>query len=570
MERFINILIIDHDQENADALKRILNIGGNNVLHVTSEEKAYAIIEKRDIGIILLNVQTNEEFMGWEIQSTGYEVLKRIKLHPKGKDIYKIVITNDSESGSKLVKGFREGAVDYISKPFNNNLVKAKIEVFKALYFKDQRINQLLNNIFPATVLQDLNNQGKFSPKKIEEGTVLFTDFVAFTKMSKRLLPMDLLNRLDGYFNKFDEIADRYQLEKIKTIGDSYMALSGVTEKNPKPALRACLAAIEMRDYMINEKIIALATGKDFWEIRIGIHSGPLVAGIIGSKKMSFDIWGDTVNIAARAEQNSLPNRITITDRIAGHVLPFLSLEHRGEITVKYGGYVDMYFVTEIKPEFSLFNEGKLSNSKLRKACGLVSVEFDHARRTIINKLKSSLPDELKYHDFKHTINVEKAAMRFAKLEGIKGEDLILLRTAVLFHDSGYIYSTRSENEEIAVQLMQYDLPKFGYSDSQLKIISSIIRATKKEIEPKTILEKIMCDADHDYLGRPDYHTVAKKLRLEIEGNGEKMTEKKWIQFQLDYLESNHVYYTETAKNIRQAGKLRRIKELKLLLEKHN
>ena len=556
VERFINILIIDKDEDTVRGLKTILNGGGNNVISVPDEDAAYAILNKRDIGIILVSVAGQE---------SGFELLKRLKQHPRGEEIYKIVITDEKGSGAKLVKGFREGAVDHITKPFNANLVKAKIEVFKALYFKDQRINQLLTTIFPKNVLEDLNSQGKFSPQRIEEGTVLFTDFVAFSKIAKHMLPMDLLRKLETYFNKFDEITERYQLEKIKTIGDAYMALSGVTEKNTKPAVRACLAALEMRDFMINEQLFTRAANKEFWEIRIGIHSGPLVAGIIGSKKISFDVWGDTVNIAAKAEQHSVANGISITDRIAGHVIPYFNLEHRGEVEVKHGGSVNMYFLKNLKPTYSLFQEGKLPNSKLRKGCGLMIMDFEHARKTIINRLKSSLPDELTYHDIKHTLNVEKAAERFAKLEGIKGEELILLRTAVLFHDAGYILSNEG-NEEIAIKLMKRELPNFGYTDEHITKVADIIRATIKGTKPTSLLEMIMCDADHDYLGRADYHSVASKLRIELEEQGKPMTDKEWINFQLNYLEKEHRYHTETARNIRLPGKKRRIEELKFKL----
>ena len=553
MERFINILIIDSDEDTVRGLKSILNGGGNNVISVPTEKEAYIILDKRDIGIILVSASENKG---------GVELLRRLKQHPKGAEIYKIVITDEKGSGTKLVKGFREGAVDHIIKPFNPNLVKAKIEVFKALFFKDQRINQLLTNIFPRNVLEDLNVQGKFSPQRIEEGTVLFTDFVAFTKIAKHMLPLELLKRLETYFNKFDEIIDRYQLEKIKTIGDAYMALSGVTEKNSKPAVRACLAALEMRDYMVNEKLFAQATGKDYWEIRIGIHSGPLVAGIIGAKKISFDVWGDTVNIAARAEHHSVPNGITITDRVAGHAIPYFNLEHRGEIDIKHGGAVDMYFLNNLKGPYSLFEEGKLPSSKLRKGCGLMTMDFEHARRTILNRLKSSLPDELTYHDIKHTLNVEKAAQQLAKLEGIKGEELVLLRTAVLFHDVGYIL-TNEGNEEIAIKLMRSELPNFGYTEKQIQQVAAIIRATIRGTRPTSLLEMIMCDADHDYLGRADYHSVASKLRIELEEQGKTMTDIEWVNFQLNYLENEHVYYTETAQNIRKPGKSRRIAELK-------
>lgn len=554
MERFINILVIDNNPININGLRAMLIGGGNNLIFCEDEDSALPILEKRKIGIILINIERQSV--------NGFELLQRLKSNPNSEEAYKIVISESTSSGARLVKGLREGAVDYLSSPFNPNLVKAKIEVFKTLYFKDRRINQLLGNIFPQNVLNDLNTTGKFSPKRIEEGVVLFTDFVAFSKIAKHQRPMELLHQLEEYFNKFDEIVERYELEKVKTIGDAYMALAGVNESNKKPAVRACLAAVEMRDYIINRKQLALATNKDFWEIRIGIHSGPLVAGIIGSKKISFDVWGDTVNIAARAEQNSEANNISITDRIAGHVLPYFELTHRGEIEIKYGGQVDMFFLEQLKSKFSLFEEGKLANSKLRKACDLVTMDFDFARRFILNKLKSSLPDELVYHDIKHTLNVERSAERIAGLEGVEGEALILLKTAVLFHDAGFIF-TYEKNEELAIKLIEKELPHFGYSNEQIKEITKIIMSTTREVEPKTLLEKIMCDADHDYLGRADYHVVANRLRIELEAQNRKMTDKEWIDFQLNYLENVHEFYTETAKNIRERGKQLRIQELK-------
>lgn len=554
MERFINILVIDNNPININGLRAMLTGGGNNLIFCKDEESALPILEKRKIGIILVNIERQSV--------NGFELLQRLKSNPHSEEAYKIVISESTSSGARLVKGLREGAVDYLSSPFNPNLVKAKIEVFKTLYFKDRRINQLLGNIFPQNVLNDLNATGKFSPKRIEEGVVLFTDFVAFSKIAKHHKPMELLHQLEEYFNKFDEIIERYDLEKVKTIGDAYMALAGVNEPNKKPAVRACMAALEMRDYIINRKQLALATNQNFWEIRIGIHSGPLVAGIIGSKKISFDVWGDTVNIAARAEQNSEPNNISITDRIAGHVLPYFDLTHRGEIEIKYGGQVDMFFLENLKQKFSLFDEGKLANSKLRKICDLVTMDFDFARRFILNKLKSSLPDELVYHDIKHTLNVERSAERIASLEGVEGEDLIILKTAVLFHDAGFIF-TYDKNEELAIKLIKKELPNFGYSEEQIEAITKIIKSTTREVEPVSLLEKIMCDADHDYLGRADYHVVANRLRIELAGRNREMTDLEWIDFQLNYLENIHVFYTETAKNIRERGKQLRIQELK-------
>lgn len=555
MERFINILIIDDDIKNQKGLKEILSGGGNNVLLADSIHDALPILQKKDIGILLINI--DNPFFG------GIELLQSLKELNSGRTMYKIALTADSASGVRMVKGLNEGAVDYITIPFNPNLIKAKIEVYKTLYYKDQRINQLLNNIFPESVLEDLNTNNKFSPKRVEDGIVLFTDFVDFSMKAKDVKPIRLLKKLEYYFTQFDEIIERYKLEKIKTIGDAYMALGGVTENVAEPAVRACLAALEIRDFMRNERDVAKALNRDFWEIRVGLHMGPLVAGIIGSSKISFDVWGDTVNIAARAEQGTKPGCITITKSIAEAVSPYFNLEDRGEVSIhKRGGSMEMCYITDLKEEYCLYGEGKIASAELRMKCGLTSIDFEHMRRDIMNRLKALLPEEVVYHDISHTLNVEKAAIRFAKLEGVNEEDILLLRTAVLYHDAGFILQYHS-NEEFAVTMAINSLPGFGYSEEQTNTVVDIIRSTGSGQTPKTLLEQIMCDADHDYLGRADYYNVAKKLRLEMENFDEFMSDQEWVEFQLNYLENIHRYFTETAKNIRLQGKKARITELK-------
>lgn len=558
MERFINILIIDDNKKNLLGLKEIIAGSGNNIVSTKTPAEAIPILKSKEIGILLINIDSKT--------FEGFEVLNELREVSKNRTIYKIVITESTASGAKMVRGLNYGAVDFITKPFNPNLIRAKIDVYKALYYKDQRIGQLLSNIFPENVLEDLNTKGKFAPQRIDDGVVLFTDFIDFSMKSKKMNPLSLLNKLETYFTAFDEIMERYELEKIKTIGDAYMALGGVTETFPNAAIRACLAALEIKNYMANEKIVAKALGNDFWEIRIGIHTGPLVAGIIGKTKIDFDVWGDTVNIAARAERESVANEITITKAIEQKVNDFFITEDRGMIDIhKRGGSMKMFFLKQLKSSNSLYGEGKIASREIRELCGLSSVDFTNMRIDIINRLKALLPENLIYHDLDHTLNVEKSVMRFAKLEGIENKDLELLYTAALYHDAGFILQYE-KNEDFAIQLAQHNLPTFGYSESEIEIVTKIIAATKSTVEPETLLEKIMCDADHDYLGRADYFHIAKRLRNEISLQGRDMTELEWINYQLNFLENKHHYYTDTAVNIRQQGKVARIADLKIQL----
>lgn len=554
MERFINILIIDQDPKVRIGLKEILAGGGNNVLFVNTLDESLPIIKKKEVGIVIINIDESSE---------GFSNIQSLREHSIFKNNYIIIVTKEDSSGVKLIKGMNQGAVDYITYPFNPNLIKSKIDVYKSLYYKDQRIGQLLSNIFPATVLDELSQSGKFSPKRIENAVVLFTDFVDFSLKAKILKPLRLIQQLEKHFTKFDEIITKYNLEKIKTIGDAYMALSGVTEEKPSPAIRSCLAALEIRDYMRKERDLAIAMKKDFWEIRIGLHMGPLVAGIIGSSKYSFDVWGDTVNIAARAEAITKNGSISITKTVQTKIDDYFESTSRGKIDIqKRGGSVEMFYLEKLKDDFCMYNEGLAPNTYLRTMCGLPSMDFDQMRIHILDRLKSLLPENIIYHDIPHTINVEKAAIRYAKLEGVEESDILLLRTAVLFHDSGFILKYNN-NEDFGISIAKSTLPKFGYTNSQIATIAGIIASTKSSVEPETLLEKIMCDADHDYLGRPDYHVIAKKLRLEMSDFNHSFGDREWIEYQLNFLEKIHVYHTETAQNIRSFGKNARIEDLK-------
>lgn len=555
MEHFINILIVDSNQTNQRGIKEILNTSGNNVLLANSCFEAFQILHEREIGILIVNIEERE--------LNGLHFLNEIKNKEEFKKIYKIVITNHSSTSSQIVRGLNEGAIDFITLPFSPNLVKAKIDIYKTLFYKDARIRQLLANIFPEKILEDLHDTGKFSPKKIENGVVLFTDFVNFSNKAKAVNPMKLLRKLQNYFNKFDEITSRYKIEKIKTIGDSYMAIAGVTESISQPEIRACLAALEMRNYIENERNLAQALKKDFWQIRIGIHSGPLVAGVIGTSKYSFDVWGDTVNIASRAEQSANPDTILITNSIAKKIEKYFDLSTFGAVEIKKrGGQIDMFVLDRLKLDYCLYHEGKIANTELLKKCELPGNDFDHMKKDILNRLKSMLPEELIYHDLNHTLNVEKSAIRFAKLEGLSEHDIMLLQTAIYYHDAGFLVQYK-DNEDFAIKMAQNLLPYFGYEEQEIKLISDMIEATKPTSRPLTLMQKIIRDADYDYLGRADYYHIAQRLREELENHNEIMTDLEWVDFQLDFLINQHEYHTETAKNLRQNGKKSRILELK-------
>ncbi|MGJ8661354.1 MAG: HD domain-containing protein [Bacteroidota bacterium] len=184
-------------------------------------------------------------------------------------------------------------------------------------------------------------------------------------------------------------------------------------------------------------------------------------------------------------------------------------------------------------------------------------------RDKILHRLKTELPQTLKYHDANHTISVEKAAIRLSELEKLSPEDTLIIRTAILYHDAGFIYQYE-ENEKFAKKMVKEDLPVYGYSDDQIYRINQIIRSTEKGVPSSNLLDDIMSDSDHDYFGRDDYYKIANYLRDELLVYGREFEELEWIDFQLAYLDGRHKYLTASAQNMRNLEKAKRIDELKL------
>jgi len=222
------------------------------------------------------------------------------------------------------------------------------IEIQKAeITTERNKSDQLLLNILPQETAEELKEKGFASPKSYEMATVLFTDFSGFTRIASKMTPEQLIEELNICFSNFDSILEKHGLEKIKTIGDSYMCVAGVPKKNPDHCIQAIEAGKELIAFMdqrIKEKKLA---GVNYWKMRLGIHSGPVVAGVVGAKKFAYDIWGDAVNVASRMESNGAVGRINISEASYQLVKDVFPCEARGKIMAKNVGEVNMYFVKE-------------------------------------------------------------------------------------------------------------------------------------------------------------------------------------------------------------------------------
>jgi class 3 adenylate cyclase/tetratricopeptide (TPR) repeat protein len=204
---------------------------------------------------------------------------------------------------------------------------------------------ELLLNILPEEVAKELKAKGRAEAQLMDEVTVLFTDFKGFTQLSEKLSPKELVAEINECFSAFDHIMQKYGVEKIKTIGDAYMAAGGLPIANTTHANDVVLAAIDIQQFMHEHKAKKEAAGELFFEIRIGVHTGPVVAGIVGVKKFAYDIWGDTVNTASRMESSGEVGKVNISGTTYALVKDKFTCTHRGKVTAKGKGEIDMYFV---------------------------------------------------------------------------------------------------------------------------------------------------------------------------------------------------------------------------------
>lgn len=213
---------------------------------------------------------------------------------------------------------------------------------------QEQRTDELLLNILPEHVAEELKSSGTTSPALYEGATIIFTDFKDFTQYSELFTPEELIDELATCFEAFDEIVVRHGLEKIKTMGDAYMCVAGISQDKESVvynAERSILAGMEMAEYIRALKAEKLKEGKAYWHVRVGVHTGDVVAGVVGKKKFVFDIWGDAVNVANRLQTCSEEGRVNISDTTYHLVKDYFHCSPRGQIAVKNKGEMDMYFV---------------------------------------------------------------------------------------------------------------------------------------------------------------------------------------------------------------------------------
>jgi|AGSF01.1.fsa_nt_gi Adenylate cyclase, family 3 (some proteins contain HAMP domain) len=367
------ILVVDDTPHNVRLLSTILTGQGYQVRKALNGQRALATVQEFPPHLILLDVMMPE--------MNGYEVCEHLKSSPTTSSI-PVIFLSALDDASDKVKAFDVGAVDYITKPFQEKEVLARVanqltiqsqkqllqeqtnqleelvgrledEIKErrltetALRLAQNKSDNLLLNILPAAIVEALTKGENTNAERFESATVLFADIVNFTSLASRISPLELVKFLNQIFSKFDELTQKHGLEKIKTNGDAYMVAGGLPVPRPDHAEAIANMALDMQEAIAD---FQTDTGEPL-QIRIGINTGPVVAGVIGTKKFSYDLWGDTVNVASRMESQGLPGFIQVTTAVYDQLKNNYVFEERGSISVKGKGETIAYLLTGKKDD---------------------------------------------------------------------------------------------------------------------------------------------------------------------------------------------------------------------------
>jgi adenylate cyclase len=355
------LLIVDDNEGNRDLLARRLGRAGySSILVAEGGRQALELVRQHDCDVILLDVMMPD--------IDGIGVLREVKQDPRLRDI-PVVMVSAVDDVASVATCIELGAEDYLPKPFEQTILEARIrgslerkrlrdmdkyrakELEEALSQVEQArevSERLLRNILPETVAMELQEKNSVDPMYFEDVTIVFTDFVGFTRATEELPAEELVAVLNDYFSGMDRITERYGLEKLKTIGDSYMYAGGLPVRNPAHPVDAVLAAMDIVDFVTGQQASA---GGVNWGIRIGVHTGPVIAGVVGVRKFAFDIWGDSVNLASRMESCGVRNRVNLSARTYTRIKDFFRCESRTKVPTKDGYELDMHLVEAVQPK---------------------------------------------------------------------------------------------------------------------------------------------------------------------------------------------------------------------------
>lgn len=394
--------------------------------------------------------------------------------------------------------------------------------------------------------------------KRFEMVSMLYIVIHGFNELMHREDAQEQMDCLDEIYFNIQDIAQKYGLTKVPTIGDNIMLAGGIATQNKTNPIDATLAAFEIVNRINRRK----DETNSIWEVGIGIHTGPILGRFLPGKNLPYTLSGSNVLAAARLGSAAPKGHVSVSLMTYELIKEFFEVNQAGKVPVKYSGLMDVYDLIDIVPSLRSDEPGKLVNEEFDLAYS--RLQFMDIQEYMLDMLEEKLPKYLHYHSVKHTIDVTTEVELIGWAEGLSESDIMLLKVAGLFHDSGHIV-TYAGHEEESCNFAQEILPRFNYPQEKIDKIKRMIMATKLPHTPTDILEAIIQDSDLDYLGRTDFVPVSNMLYQELLDRGANLTIDQWNENQIKFI-SAHQYYTNTARNLREVNKQSQIEHLHELL----
>ena len=402
----------------------------------------------------------------------------------------------------------------------------------------------LLTNVLPENTANELMAKGKAAKTKYNMVTVLFSDIEGFTKIAENMNPERLIDELDVFFFHFDSVVKSYGIEKIKTIGDAYMCAGGIPNENRTNPIEVILAALEMHNYMEQLKKDFEDKGEHHWDIRMGIHTGTIIAGVVGQTKLAYDIWGDTVNTASRMESSGEAGKINISGTTYEFVKDFFECENRGKMPVKYKGEIDMYFVKGILP--GLCDEEGNPNEAFMTKLNMIKVQ--DVEDDIVKLFDEKAPSSFHFHNKERIKGLSRQIDILSEGEQIPNKDIVKIKLAALLLETGLIKNYDSP-QEVSCDYAEEILTKFHLDQSLIEDVINLITNAYNDVTD-TLSDKILHDARYAFLGKENIVELSQQLYNERQENEIKASETEWRQYMKELIKK-HDFLTETGRKKR-------------------
>jgi adenylate cyclase len=444
-----------------------------------------------------------------------------------------------------------------------NSQLQNLVGRYSLIQQQNEKFNELLTRFNETGEIPSRDAYHKKPGKKVEHlrtVSLLYISVGGFDQLSQMDEKSDLIDILDEIYIAIDKIAEEFNITKIKSFGDNIIFAAGLNNEYRTNPINITLAANKMQAAVRN--LHADFNGDPLWKVKMGIHTGPVLAIDSQKSHSPYSISGDNINVTCRLGEACPPGKINMSEMTYELVKEFFDISHLGSMPVKYKGELNMFLINGLNENLHTESNPFEANNNFEVKYG--EIQFMDIQEKILDLLEKNLPPNLYYHNVKHTVDVVTEVELIGWAERLNEEEILQLKIAALFHDAGHIVDYK-HHEHHGTLLAKQILPRYNISTPKIDTICRLIMATQLPPNPKDKMEEVICDSDLDYLGRTDFIPVSNTLFSELKDRQMVGSWQDWNEMQLGFIKK-HQYFTKTARNLREVNKQQQIERLKQIL----